>query len=534
MATETQPQDHILVRTIQNVVNGSADTKTLERVVKESQASFQEFVNGFQHTMGELPEASRTACEDLIEGSEDLFRQFESGLAAALEATRTKDQEVLMSVGNLFQRVTEQINAVQLELRNRCLVVMGPTTIPNLNQILKYYENYKAGKDQDGQLLELVEGEIFSCTSSLAALEQGKKTDAIEYMKQAYKAHQDCMQTLGKAIVANEAKAVERQIEACKTTFEEILARMGPAAASLRLEGPTQSADVNMILSVADDVRMGALPAQALLDPLNLYRTDAVSIKEQLIKMSTQPANSVLVTEEIERALEALELQEDAFEDYDLFFEHRDVILLERANQRLQRGAEALYLGYEQLQLLADREGKALCIKCSHYNPQSRNRCEKCGAPIVSMSRDQSTSTFETAEGQPQAAEASEPVLTPNMIRLYKAVDGVYEGTITKDEFVAEIAWFEKLLSSNQEYDVDEPDVSKMNAEQRVEAEAAIKMLNEVEDAFNLAHEELSGACSMFRRYLDTDDKADLEEGVKLADLGARKLAAVKAVAVQT
>jgi hypothetical protein len=534
MATETQPQDHILVRTIDSVLNGAADFNTLDRVVKESQVSFQEFVAGFQDTMSELPEETRNGCDDLLEGSEDLFRQFEAGLASALEGARTKDREALMSASNLFERVTKQINAVQLELRNRCLVIMGPTNIPNLNQILKYYDHYKAGKDENGLLLELIEGEIFTSQNSLEALEKGKSTEAIEYMKKAYKSHADCMKLIGTAIVAKDNAALEEHIEACHKTFEEILARIGPAAASLRLEGPTQSADVNMILSVAEDVRMGALPAQALADPLNLYRNDAIGVKEQLAKMATQPANSVLVTEEIDRALEAMDLQDEAFEDYDLFFEHRDVILLQRANQRLQRAVEALYLGYEQLQLIADREGKALCIKCSHYNPQSRNRCEKCGAPIVSMSRDQSTSTFETAEGQPQATEASEPVLTPNMIRLYKAVDGVYEGTVTKEEFLAEIAWFEKLLASNQEYDVDEPDVSKMNAEERAEAEAAIKMLNEVEDAFNLAHEELSGACAMFRRYLDTEDKGDLEEGVKLADLGARKLAAVKAVAVQT
>lgn len=533
MATETKPQDHILVRTIEQVLEGTADAKALEPVVKESEASFQEFVNGFRRTVAELPEETRAACEELIEGSEELFRQFESGLVLVRNFLTDRLQENLVSAGNLFSRVTSQVNAVQLELRNRALSLMGPTSIPNLNLILRAYENFKLGKDSDGILLELVEAEIFNASASIEQLGRSKQTDAVQSIRGAYSKHRDCMQLLGKAVSEKNINAAATEIQKCKDTFEEIRSKIGAAAASLRTDGPTESADANLVLSISDDVRLGALPSDALMEPLAAYRADAATMKAELTKMADQQATSVLVTEEIDRALEAMDLQDEAFEDFDLFFEHRDVILLERANQRLQRAVEALWLCLKELQEIADREGKTLCIKCSHYNPQNRSRCEQCGFNLPNMARDQSTTTFETGEGQSSGLpQQDEPVVTSNLVRIYKAVDAVYEGKISKDDFLAEIAWFEKLLDSNQEYEVDEPDVSKMNSEERAQAEAAFKALAEVEEAFRAAHDEMGGACASFRRYLESEEKADLEEGVKLMDAGARKMASVRAVAV--
>ena len=535
MATDTQPKDHILVRTIDAVLNGEADSKRLQAVVADCRVSLDTQHSEFRESMAGLAPEVRTPCESLIEGAEEVFDQFSQSFGLIEQFVQTGNRELLLSAGAMVDRLAFQMNAVQLEIRNRALSLMGPTPIPNLNLLIRAHDVYRQGQDQIGRLLELVEAEIFSGVASVANLEHSPVTPEVVILKEAFQAHTEFMKNLARAVSQDQKDKVARLMESVHVSFEDIGEKMGPAASSLRAEGETKSPQVNVVLSLTQDVAKGDRPEQALADALAILREDIKQTKIQFEAIASRPAGSALVDEEIERAREAIELQESSLKEYDEFFAQRDEIFLQAGAANLKRSADALYMCYEELQAIADREGKTLCLKCGHYNPSNRSRCEKCGGPLPAVVTDQSNTTFETAEGDPRAGQVQHgPILTPNLIRLYKAVNSIAEAEITQEAFLAELTWFEGILDDNCEYEVEEPDMEKMTEEEKATAEQTIKAIQEMEEAFRGGFQDLETGIGLFRKYIESEDKTDLEEGVKLCDQGARKLAAVQGATQKT
>jgi hypothetical protein len=242
-------------------------------------------------------------------------------------------------------------------------------------------------------------------------------------------------------------------------------------------------------------------------------------------------SDSVLLREAIEEALEALEFQQEALADFDDFFEMRRQPMLRIAREKLLESTLEVQKALEHLGEVADREGKVACLRCGHYNPPGRSNCEKCSAPLPNLGHASQTSTFEAAEGPPASSENDdEPIMTSHLVRLYKAVDAVFAGQIDAAAFAAEIQHYQNIINNHSEYEIEEPIWENLDEEQRALAEESYKGLEEAQNVFAQGVSEMCQALDCFRSYLESEAREDLEEGVRMMNEGAKKVAAVRDV----
>ena len=306
--------------------------------------------------------------------------------------------------------------------------------------------------------------------------------------------------------------------------------RLTSAAMVTRVSGPTQSQPVNLVLSLAEDVlamRLGDGPLGESLVDLREMAAQQLSQLEQFRQMGSE---SVLLREAIEEALEALEFQQEALADFDLFFEQRRQPQLRIAKDKLLESSLQVQKALDHLGELADREGKVACIRCSHYNPPGRSNCEKCSAPLPNLGHSSQSSTFETAEGPAPTQEGDEPVMTSHLVRLYKAVDAVYAGEMEASAFEAEIQHYHNIINNHSEFEIEEPIWETLDEEQRALAEESYKAIEEAQNIFAQGVGEMLQALDCFRSYLESEARSDLEDGVRLMNEGAQKVAAVRDV----
>ena len=530
MATETQPQGNVFVRTIEGVLNGSLDNKRLAEVIESSRKSVSEHEEAFHGTVDALTPEIREVCLPLIEGADELLASLHKSCDLATQYLETGDQQLLYDAGTLAHAGSVQLNILFSELRNTALRAQGPTDIPNLNLILQAWDNCKTDLTAGEALRGLAEAERMACIGALRDLEQAPKTDEIELLNKAWDTHLRCMNRLAMAFDAGKLEEVGKEVENSKTTFERIKEVMPAAMMSQRTAGPTPDPQANLVISLAADVEATRIHESVLVEALNDLYKALVETREQFEKAAGSASDSVLVQEEIDRAREALELQDTALREFAEFLQNREVLVMRSAVFKLERSAIALYECYEQFQSIADREGKTVCVRCSHYSPSNRKNCEKCGASLPVMASTSQASSIDAREGEPVGASAPQgPVLTENMVRIYTAVNKVHEGEITKEQFLKEIEWFEGLLEKNSSWDQEEPDLDAVSEDERPQAEAVIKALDEAEEMFRQGWGELQQACEHWRTYVETEVRTELEEGVRQADSGARKIALVGA-----
>ena len=528
--TQTQSTGYIILDTIRDVLTDKADHATLANVSRESLKALDDTEANFSEAVERMAPIVKETCASLIESAHGFFEQIRIALGWVESFLTSSDKDALSTAANVIGRCNFQLDLLFVHLRNTAWSIQGPTEIPNLNAIIWANDFYQKDPTQIATLKELARGENRSAPAAIAELRQGPQTPEVEALRAAFEAHEDCALELLAALEANNKEDVAKEVDAMKITFSRIKDLVPAASVSQRTSGPTSSPQVNAVLSFTEDVIQNRVQDIVLMNALEVLYKDFLAAKIEFKQLTSRPADSVLLTEELQRVNEAYELQELAFRDYNNFFAERRLHVLQRGRDRMKEAADTLFECYKRLQEIAEREGKTLCIRCSHYNPAQRSHCEKCGMVLPAGARDVPSATFEAQEGEGiRPSQPTEgPVLTSNMVRIYRAVDKIADEQITDDEFLAEIAWFEGVLAKNADYTKNEPDLDSMSESERAFHEAVKKRMEEIDYLFQEALDEFDAAIERFRLYPETRDRVDLEEGVKLCDAAARKMVTVR------
>lgn len=527
--TETQQEGHELVFTIKAVLEKRASADQLKKVLENSRMGLDQQIQDFQATTDGLPAELKEKVAGLLDTADETFGYIEAALQNVAQYLENGDENLLYNAGSVVHRGAEQLNFIFNELRNFVLASEGPTPYANLNLLLRAFDVYTPDKDARGdRLKEFIQTERFNCLDALDQLESSEQTPELQALKGVWEQHLRCMNRMFQSLERGDREAVGKELEEAKTSFSRLGERVPSATLSQRFNGPTKSQQVNLALSLARDVEAQVLHDAPLVEALQFLHQDALQTKTELEQVMAGEVDSVLVREEIDRAMSAVDQQLEALGEFAEFFDNRENLVLRSAMHKLEQSANALSVALDNMNELADRENKTVCIRCGHYNPKTRNNCEKCSAPLPNLNQE-SSSTFETGEGANVTGEPQEgPVMTGNLVRLYKAVDNVYEGKIEADAYLAELDWFQGVLDTHSEYEIEEPNWDELPEEERGQAEEAYKAMEEVQEAFAKGLEEMTEALELLRRYPETQEKADLEEGVKLMDSGARKIVAVR------
>lgn len=531
MATNaaTQPEGHLLVNTIKAVLEGRATNADLQQILDASRKGLSEQISDFHSTIDELRPETRDGAVGLVEAADETFGFMEAALGEIETFLKSGDENLLYSAGSVVRRGADQLNIIFNELRNYVLAGEGPSPFANLNLLIRALDVFTPEMDAKAERLqEFVNIERLRAISALDQLETAEKTPENEGLNDAWDQHLRCMNRLHAAAEKADRAAAETEMKNAEVTFARLAERVPSASMAQRLKGPTPSEQVNLVLSLAEDVANQRVTDMPLVEALQGIHVDVGQTRTELDSLLEAGAvESVLLREEMERALSAIETQQEALAEFAEFFSNRLTEVLRAAAEKLKESAISLGASLDKMGELADRENKVVCIRCGHYNPKGRNNCEKCSAPLPQLSAE-GTSTFEGGETLPQAQAEEGPVLSPNLIRIYNAVNAVAEGKIEKDAFKSEIEWFQAQIEANSEYEIEEPDWDAMNDDDKAAAEEGFEAMQKVQEAFAQGVGEMNEALECFRRYLDTDDRSDLEDGVRIMDSGARKIAAVQ------
>lgn len=196
-------------------------------------------------------------------------------------------------------------------------------------------------------------------------------------------------------------------------------------------EGPSQSANINALVKAAEGVLEGLYQpstleamAQALLD---LTQQNLDSMKN----LARNKIESEVVSEELERMIEAVEEIEDAL-NFLLDFAQgsvKDVKEVREAIEDLIDSGDALV---ESSQIVEDLQ-KVTCIQCQTKQERGSRTCVTCGALLPQQADDQgygsTDSTFQVLEGDPTDLNRDE-VMTDVMQELFGACDGFMNGQL--------------------------------------------------------------------------------------------------------
>lgn len=530
MATETQPETgHLLVFTIKAVLEKRAPKEQLAQVLESSRKGLDEQVTDFQTTVQEMAPEMREKVTTLVQGAEEVFGFLETALQEIATYLESEDENLLFNAGSVIRRGTDQLNYIFDEMRNFVLAVSGPTSIPNLNLMIRAHEVFTPDKDAKGERLkEFCHAERLMALQSLDSLETSEQTPELAALKDVWDSHLRCMNRMFGAIEKGDKATVNKEMENAKISFTRLNERIPGAVLSQRADGPTPSEQVNLALSLSKDVGAQVLGDGPLVEVLGGIHTSSEELAAGLDQLLEAGVESVMLREAMDRALQALDYQQEALADFAEFFTTRLDVTLRGARRKLEESAIQLAAALDNLSELSEREGKVACMRCSHFNPGGRNNCEKCNMPLPNLG--QSTgSTFEHAEegvGAP-AIDPEQPVLTGNLVRLYTAVNHIFDGSIDGDKFLAEIEWFQGVINKNSEYEIDEPNWDALSEEERAQEEDGFKAMEEAQDLFLTGVTEMNEALERMRGYLESEAREDLEEALRMMDGGARKVAAV-------
>ena len=530
MATETQTETgHQLVFTIKAVLEKRAPNEELAKVLQSSRQGLDEQINDFQATVQGMSVEMREKVATLVNGAEEVFGFLETALQEIATYLENGDENLLFNAGSVVRRATEQLNYIFDELRNFVLAVSGPTAIPNLNLMIRALEAYTPDKDAKGERLkEFAHGERIMALQSLDALENSAQTPELAALKDVWDSHLRCMNRMFAGIEKGDKAVVNKEMENAKISFARLHERIPSAIISQRVDGPTPSEQVNLALSLAKDVGAQLLGDGPLVEALGIIHLSAEETAAGLDQLLESGVESVMLREAMDRALQAIEYQQEALQEFTEFFTSRLDVTLRSARRKLEESTIQLSAALDNLSELAEREGKVACMRCGHFNPGGRNNCEKCNTPLPNLGQ-AASSTFEHAEenvGEP-ITDPQQPILTSNLVRLYTAVNQIFDGSIDGDKFLSEVEWYQGVIDKNSEYDITEPHWEALSEDERAAEEEGFKAMQDAQELFAQGVEEMNEALERMRGYLESEAREDLEDALRLMDAGARKVAAV-------
>jgi hypothetical protein len=525
----TQAPGYSILQVIQDVLVGKAENTELEPALVASRAALDETEKNFLAAWDLLDPKVQTLCASLKDSALGFFEQIRIALTWVDETADDANKDTLSTAANTINRSNFQLNLLFVHLRNSAWSLQGPTEIPTLNAFIWANDFYQQDQAQSQALKELISVEKTTVRGALAELDNGVQTREIEALREAFKTHSSDLETFSAAVNADQKEEVARVLDTLRIGFVRLQELVPAAHLSQRTHGPTKSPQINVVVNFTNDYLQDKIQDIVLMNALDVLYRDYLTAFGAYQQLSSRLSDSVLINEEVQLVGKAYALQQQAFDCYTAFFSGRALQQLERGRDTLIEAAQAIERSYQTLHDLAAREGKTLCIRCGEYNPPDRQRCQKCSATLPLAFLGVQNSTFETSENEPaEQPKSAPPVLTGNMVRLYTAVNGMADGSMTEEQFITELEWFEGVLQKSADLRSNQPDLEAVAEADRSFHEEVMQRTEDASPLFDEALAEFHQALEKFRQFAESKEVSLAEDGVRLCDGAARKMVEIR------
>jgi hypothetical protein len=507
-----------LIEVMRQVHMGEEDPSLLRRLAQERLAELPDVrAQTMDQIRSEGPEHMQAHAVG-VAALEAAFQDMEVALQAACryadnpqEETFLKALEALMKAGYSSQLSTDTYQRSEL--------AHGPTEFPLINLLHRLKEgHFETGLVSRVDLDAGIEG---ARRMTLAAAEEIRSSQPETDQKMALiRAYENMAEVLGRV-----AEAVDKGQEAVDEVLQE--AAMSGAGVRAAMEalvfqdstaGPTRMAHANLVLKMAELHQSGGLPAETLARGLEVFRNSQKDLLAEIEALASIPSDSDGVAQQMEPTRAAFKAHWEALALFDRYLQGEPE-QYDSARKALISAAEALADCQEAFERIGEMANKVPCVRCGTRNEPANRSCSNCGAQLLMQTgMGASSSTLSIQEDGGQAQIGGELVMTENLMRLFKSVNGVAEGRLDLEDFQDVLDWFENLVSDNLLEVPEVPELSRdgLNEEQVEQLAQVEARLATARDEVQSGGQELLAAIEELRKFVVDSETRHLVEGVRM------------------
>ncbi len=285
-------------------------------------------------------------------------------------------------------------------------------------------------------------------------------------------------------------------------------------------EGPSQSANINALVKAAEGVLEGTYEpsileamAQSLLD---LTQNNLASMRN----LGRNKIDSEVVSEELERMIEAVEEIEDAL-TFLLDFAQGTAKNTQEAREAIEDLIDSGDALVESSQIIEDLQ-KVTCVQCQTKQEKGSRVCVSCGAVLPQQAEDQSygtaDSTFQILEGVAADDLDRDEVMTDVMQELFQACDDFMNGQL-KAVALQELVGHHLALAQQAQQKLDTlrtPSIpTEATPEDREVAEDFVGLAEDALDLLTQGIEQCLSGLSAMKAAAPIDDLETLRAGLR-------------------
>lgn len=445
-------------------------------------------------------ERQRKCIKILNDAMDDLATVIPQLLEYADNKTEEKYQELVMRLGRILAVECQTIDYYELA---EC-AVSGPTDMPAINAIYRDQKRFYAQEISQAAYVLTIDKAINKFQSAYDEMDKRSDDDS-EYKSDLMHAYRQTIEAL-ETVKASVSEGEEYCLGLMQTAVEyakSIRENLSLYSKHRLVQGPTRMYQANYVYNMAKYWQNGRLETAAFLRMLDIFADNLDATVRRIQALAALPNDR---EQEIDAHVEVM--QEgflEQFRSIDLFKQGAagDAAALKQAFELLVAGAEKAADTSAELLAMGDSLNQINCMQCGTANPRGSRKCSSCGARLLDADSMgfASSSTVSYSEEGGMGGGSDELMVTPELGRLFKAVDAATEGRISKEQFAEEIAVYRQFVDNTFNADMiaqymlthfEDPnkDLPQRVEEVSSEMKAATQTILEALDALYLYVEE--------------------------------------------
>ncbi|MCL5037201.1 MAG: hypothetical protein M1269_08820 [Chloroflexi bacterium] len=523
------PLSNKIIKLCEEILSGSPPSEDLgilmNKTIKDLHKSWNEFQQKIMESGPEHYQTYRNEIEDL----NIAFQEYEASLkeiSLFLEDQNLKHLEA----GKAYLRYITFTMIRRLNIYQYIELSKGPTDIPYVNFLIRAAGALLEDKIKASLFTGLLRHAGAEAEKAIRDLTRQEKGPEIDAAVEAYQLHLEAYQILDEGVKSMDEAVITEGLEVLTSAAVDLRDAFQRLNLKRLTALPTDSPHINLLINIIKEFVNLQLPEEVFLDTVKNFQLAMARMKREFEVYATVPVDSAEIAKEIQEAKHAFALLDLAMQDINNFILGRNLFLLERSVGRLEEAGGLLAKSYANFQEIAEKEGKIPCIKCHHYNPIGRTKCENCGTPLPQTTSEPSTfSTFNIGEeGSPAAAVMSpgEMVMTDNLKKLFDAANQVAEDQISMDEFLDVVNWLEDMAHQQLERTHRLPtlNLDDMPDEEVQVSEKLKTLMEETKSTMIAGLEEFIGGLETMREFSSDLNKENLVNGIRQVWAGSAKI----------
>jgi len=287
--------------------------------------------------------------------------------------------------------------------------------------------------------------------------------------------------------------------------------------------GPSKSPHANILGNALRGYVDGMLPLSSLQHALGEF-DKALGETHAHYSQLAATTRSGMLTDELQRIGQAMSVLHGFSEEISACQTTAAASRLLARYETVVEACNAAAAAFESCQMVLEQSGKIPCVRCHHFNAAGSTQCEACQAALPKVPATATTTTFGVQEG----GLVQEMPLTPDLERLFAAVNQIAENEMAADDFLQTVDATQRLIDKN-ERDVSEQmrDKREKLAASPAEAEEKERTLAALERAFLVVNESsalVRSGLQMMRNFPREQNREDLVEAVRRVYRGFSQL----------